>query len=926
LSSEHGVKPGDRLLAPRFFVRLGSAGPTDFHLRTSDLNKIRFMASPFRVFRKNVKPLLVVFGCLLILAWVGGSSLTTIMGPRGGGGDADPDLQATAVAASWDGGSVTNQDLYNLVIRRMVLRGFLDHVEGLGAQPSVMAGMDPPPLRVVPLRLAETPQQGIEQSVVQTKLFADAAREAGMYVDDNTIVQYLHELGRGRVLKNDMRRIIEGLRANNPRVSIEYVFDALRDELLARNFLMSNMYAAQTVTPQQRWQDWLRVNDRIVVEAAAIPVETYLVEVNEPTDAELTAFYDEYKQNEAGPDMVGDMELPSARPGFRVPRKIGVQFVQANFNDLVTKTEGEITEEEIAKYYEENKDLFIKADTKILEDVPALPEASPTNGAATETPPGDATKAGESDEAAAPPQAEGEARAATETETPTEPEGSPASETEPQPPPEPAETATPTESPAPANEESEAQPPSDGEQPSDADQSSGNGVSKQSVFRQVAFLQDQAAEGGEAESTAPADESTPPGAEASPATETGPADSASAESATPAAETAPAAEPAPTNEPATSPTTPPSAAPATSPEATASTDAPPAAGSTPPATEKPPAAEKPPEYQPLEEVRDLIRRNLATQRANDKIGTLMDEVLGELTKEFNAYFDRLLSSQADKEERPAPQAALADLAQLAEKHGLKVGKTEPEAWLEFRETPVGQSIDPDTRMPLSSVLYGRNDRELYQPILTVNAADGDRYIAMKSSDTPSRVPKLADVRDQVVRAWKLRKAAEIALKAAEKEAADAQKAGSSLVDFYASKPAVQVERIDPFSFLTRGDVPDQFGQPRFRFSQPDGIVAAGPALLQRVFELKDGEVGAVLNHDHSIAYVIRVVEHQDPPDTLRTAYLAEANSWDGLNAMIESHVNRARGAIVADITGGKGVDWKRDHDRVRDDSAEDASE
>ena len=73
-------------------------------------------------------------------------------------------------------------------------------------------------------------------------------------------------------------------------------------------------------------------------------------------------------------------------------------------------------------------------------------------------------------------------------------------------------------------------------------------------------------------------------------------------------------------------------------------------------------------------------------------------------------------------------------------------------------------------------------------------------------------------------------------------------------------------RTDPFSQLTRGDVAVVDGEYRrqpFRLSQPDGIVATGPDFLRRTFELKDGEVCAVLNHDHSIVYVIRVVEHQE---------------------------------------------------------------
>jgi len=659
------------------------------------------------------------------------------------------------------------------------------------------------------------------------------------------------------------------------QVPIDYVFDALRDELLARNYLMSNMYAFQTVTPQQRWQDWLRVNDRVVIEAAANPVESYLIEVKEPTEAELTEFFDEHKKYEPQPDPAVartlGVELPMAVTGFRIPRKIDVQYLQANFVDMVNKAEGEITDEEITKYYDENKELFIKADTGLLDDTTESQDAAKTDDDATEA--AGETKAEESGEPGAATEESGETNTATEAEGATAPatEGAtppvaPSDESQPAPP-------------------AETQPPAEGADekipPADADQSLLDGAASRNVFRQVAFLQDAESEGSDEKA-----------ATEEPAT-----------TAAPAAETTPPAEPAPSPQsPAPSATT---------------TDAPAGEVATAPATEKPT------EYQPLDEVRDLIRRDLAYKRVTDKVSTEMDELLGDLTSEFNTYLGRLSEAQAEDEKGPAPepQAELADLAPLAEKHGLALGKTGPMPWLEFRETPVGKSGNPDTGRPLATTLFGGQELELYQPVLTMDI-DGNRYIAMKTSDTPGRVPELAEVRDEVVRAWKLKKAAEFAIKDAEKQAKAAQESGSPLIDFYAGKPAVEVVKVDPFSELTRGDVPDQFGQQRFRLSQPDGLVAAGPEFMKRVFALKNGEVTAVLNHDHSIAYVVRVVEHQDSQDELRNNYLTEANTWDGIPAMTDGHVTLAQQSVNADLSGGKGVDWKRTPDRTEQSEGE----
>ncbi|MCI0334967.1 MAG: hypothetical protein L0228_17305 [Planctomycetes bacterium] len=813
------------------------------------------MASPFRVFRKNVKPLLAIFVVMLMLAWVGGSGLTTYMsGPRGRGGD--PSGDENAVAVSWEGGSLTNQELANLVARRRYTNEFLKQVEILGGQSAYLAGIEPPALRVQRLMGPETPEQRVERSVVRTKLFADAAREAGMHINDDAVVQYLDELGRGRVTRDEMRGILQRMQSEG------WMIDALRDEMLARNYFMSNMYALQTVTPDQRWKDWLSVNDRIVVEAAAIPVETFMADVKEPTEAELTEFFDEYKSREASPEIVGNTEIASAVPGFRVPRKIDVQYIQANIGDMVNKAEEAITDAEIEQYYNENKEQFIKADTSLFDDTTDAQDPAKTDEAATESTTSEET---------------GDAEPATTTEGTDETNAT-------------TEPPSANETPAPTNElqpaaPAETQPPAEGAReetaPADEDQSSRGSAAKRNLFRHVAFLQETRTDGAEEGA-----------AEEEPASTTEPAASAD-----------PAAAPATTDDaakPADSPADTSAATPAINPPAT-----------------NPPVAEKSKEYQPLDEVRDQIRRELAQRQVAEKLKTQMEELLAELKTEFDTYFvGQVLEAQSKDEKVPAPPAVLVNLSPLAEKHGLSTAKTGPMSVLELRDTPVGKSGSPDSNESLLRTLFLTDDLELYQPTLTVDI-DGNHYIAIKTTDTPGRTPELAEVRDEVVRAWKRQKATELALKDAEAEAKNTQESGSPLADYFADRPTVEVIRVDPFSQLTRGDVPDQFGHTRFRISQPDGLVAPGPELLRRVFELKDGEAGAALNHDHSIAYVVRVVKHQNSRDQLRTAYLAEANTWDGLQTLTGERAVMAQQSVTADVSGGTGIDWKREPDQLR---------
>jgi hypothetical protein len=332
-------------------------------------------------------------------------------------------------------------------------------------------------------------------------------------------------------------------------------FDALREEM-GPQLLGRRQFSLATVTPEERWNDWLRVNDRIVLEAAAFPVEKFLVDVPEPTDAQLAAFVEQtddlgnkykYLEREPQPDFLGSMELPSRHPGFAVPRKIDAQYIRADYDKFLTKVENEITDEEIAKYYEDNKDpLFIKADTGLIDDTPKADESGSTDAAATQS---DATEAAKTEEAA---------------------DTSGAGQTEGQAPPESGATQPPA-----GAGSGETAPPQ-------GNQSSLERASERSPFRLAAFLQD-------AGSTAPADTSasatTAPAAGAAP-----PTPSADAPSDT-----------APTGE-----TT---AAPTTTPAVIA------------------PAAAKPKEFQPLEEVRDEIRRR---QGAGHKQLIDLIEIDGEL--------------------------------------------------------------------------------------------------------------------------------------------------------------------------------------------------------------------------------------------------------------------------------------------------------
>src|SRR5262245_57255765 len=235
-----------------------------------------------------------------------------------------------------------------------------------------------------------------------------------------------------------------------------------------------------------------------------------MMDVPEPTDTELTAFFDQYKKREPQPNFIGGLELPSASPGFAVPRKVEVQYLKAEYDKLLAKAETEVKDEEIKDFYEKNKDpYFIKAGS-VLSDTPAAKSDATDSKPATDAQPNDKK---------------------------------------------------------------------DGKSGPNPKQGSSNDSAKRSVFQLTAFQQD--AKSGGAPTAAPTE-------------------------------------------------------------------------SAPTATSAAPAAEKPKEFQPLDDVKDEIRREIAKLKVNDDLEKLVDKVEAELSTKYNNYMGGVLDAEVSHKEPPKP--------------------------------------------------------------------------------------------------------------------------------------------------------------------------------------------------------------------------------------------------------------------------------
>ena len=771
--------------------------------------------NPFKFFRKHQKAMLAVTGILAMIAFV---FLDPLMGYLGGGG-----TPQNPAVVSTQYGTLREADLQRMVQMRSILNQFLMRAYEL----AYTAGGRP---TAFPLMRQDARGAVGEELVVRQMLMARRAEELGFHVSDQAINQYLQQLTGGVVSSDQLRQVVQGAHVGNRPVTMDTIFEALREEMLASE--LEKTYEVSTaVTPAQSWEFFTRLNDRLVAEVMPVPVEDFIGEVPDPSEAELQAFYNEYKDRYLLPDLASGVELQSATPGFRQPPRARFTYVKADYDEIVDRSAAEISAEEVAEYYEANKRQFVRP--QLLGEEPGGEPADQ---------PDSQTAADESGALGpGPPEP-----AASEPEAPEPTVEQPSDASDQDAVPDPADEA-------PADDETEP--------PVDAPQSSLFLGKTQFVALQAdeETAPEKAEGGGRKAESLQADDEALPELPAVPAV------------------------------PEHAPETP--AAPA----------------SKQPASEQPsPLRPSPPSYYPLDEVASDIRRELARQQAAEQV----QEALAPLNAEMGVYSRQYIGWQLNQGEQPTSDPPPApNLQQQAREAGLEYDETEMISYFDLREMPLGQATVASVGQPLATFAFA-GQLGAYRPTLAIGA-DGSGYLVWKTAEREEYVPELAEIRDEVVQAWKRVEARELALERAKQLAAEAEEKNQPLTEVF---PDRQVTQTDPFSWLTLGAVPQQMGrqQPEPRLGQIEGVEDAGPAFMEQVFALDEGEVGAAMNHPQTVAYVVRPLRHAASLDALHEQFLAQPGPWQQMAQM--QNRQQVLLALNRSLSEDAELDWLRPPD------------
>ncbi|NLE38927.1 MAG: hypothetical protein GX621_12960, partial [Pirellulaceae bacterium] len=395
------------------------------------------------VFRKHQKFLIATLCLMAIIAFV----FLDLIGKAVG----TAKVTNPVVVTTKKYGDLKRSDVDYLRERRRRLLVFLRGVAGTVSEGDRLANWTKESRQIGPLMLEDpSPEAAVNQW-----LLVQHAKELGMVVSDDTVTRYLRELADNRLNVKDFEKLYAHFHLNE-----NVVYDTLHDAILAANVVGLLDVGLEGTTPGQRWDYYQRLYRKLDLEVAPVEVAQFVEQIDDPGDAELKAFFEEHKNQFP---MAGSPE-----PGFKIPRRVSIEYVKAEFEQFADPEA--ISDEEIEAHYQENRDDYRRVRLPSLDlDEPQSPETGMTEPSETK-PEGD-------------PQ---------ETPPATQP-SEPATGSAPEPTPEPA--VEPTTEPAvepttePAVEPSEAKPEP---RPADEPKAETSRIGASSPFRFVSMAQEEA--------------------------------------------------------------------------------------------------------------------------------------------------------------------------------------------------------------------------------------------------------------------------------------------------------------------------------------------------------------------------------------------------------------------------------------------------
>jgi len=783
------------------------------------------MASPFKFFRKNQKAALAV---LTVVAMGGFVVLPTVLQMMGGGGNQVAARREVVSTTSY--GSLDAYGLSELRRDRQAMLSFLRNVDGLVRvkrqnmqAPTIAQTL----MRQLPLT---------DESIVETWLLVNRATELGVVIDDIAVNSFIEQVTENSVTQEDLIGTGGEDQGILGRIQLpeNQLFRILKYELKAMRLRELVYTSLIPMTPGERWDYYQRLHRNMRIELAEVPAERFVASVADPDEATLQQFFDRYKEKENIP------ELPE--PGFRVPKRIAVEYFKVDYDHLFEPGE-------LENYYEKHKKEFKRETLPAVEPSDPAPELKGSlpglNDPMLDLP---AVEKPEAEKSETPKSDEKPAKEEGENKQPEEPKDGDAK----------------------PSEEKENSPEGSKDAPKPNEDSRVNG---RSLFHLTAYQAEENAEDKSAE--AKPEEKKP---EEKKPEEKKPEEKKPEEKKP---EEKKPEEKKPEEK---------------KPEEKKPEEKKPEVSDLDPDTVK---FEAPTEYYTFEEVKSQIQSRLAPDKIEKIFRPLQNQM--EIYHDANIRFIREQDEQGNSS---VAEPVKPDFAKLAAEAGIEAKKTNLFSQREAydQKLDIARSRVTVGARPVEFLAYAFDSLPELRPAQSQDT-EGNHYLFWETQQESERVPELTDegIRPMVVNAWKMIQArgdAEAEATRLAEVARDKQKAAGDPVPLaiaLAGEKDVTVQSTEPFTWFDPISIQLTmmgYGQPRLSTIElvapepkegeeatggDETVPLVGSEFMRTVASLDMGSIGVAWNEPKTVAYVVRMVETTPDAKELESLFLSAAD-------------------------------------------------
>ena len=272
---------------------------------------------PFEVFRRHQRKLLAIFAILAMISFVVSDSVPRLLSSNYNGRDQKVvDLHSTPLYRSQLNELARQRNRANMFVAG--LAQFMPR--------EVFGGLK-------------------DRDLVDAVILQREADRLGIPATPEMGREWLKQITGGRMNSELFTALYSRF---SSEISEEQLLTDIANQVRLAN--VRRLLGSPIVTPYDVFRSYRDQNERIGAKLVEVPVDKFLSKVPEPSQADLQALYDKYK------DVLPDPGRET--PGFKVPRQVQVEILSIDGNALQRGIRDKLTESELRSYYENHKSEF----------------------------------------------------------------------------------------------------------------------------------------------------------------------------------------------------------------------------------------------------------------------------------------------------------------------------------------------------------------------------------------------------------------------------------------------------------------------------------------------------------------------------------------------------------------------------------------